>query len=886
MNQELCAVVMPNSSLRLEWRRTDEPIDKSQGILQKEIHRQWLADFPSFLLFLGFSDAQVSLSISLTFWRNFTGRFVEKLRKTEDLESIRHRVRISVEEEELNSFLEGIPIMTGSEYLDKVFLERIWFLLNEGFRQSIKTYKGTVEEFASDYSPDIHLLGRVYFHLVENRSEDGSFAFLATYSMELGKNGKAKHLPLKIALQQYGKSSAKLLELLATVHLAAKEGAYLAELLESGELFHPLSWTEKEAFAFLQEVSIYENSGILCRIPNWWKKAGSPLTVNISLGGSSPSYVGMDAMLKFDASLHIGNTSISEKEARKLLQESEGLAFIKNKWVSVNPEKLKQTLDAYEKAKELMKNGVSLSEALRFQLNPQSLLNLSEATEIMEVSHGKWLESVFKKMQNPELISSVVPGNEFKAKLRPYQQKGLNWLTFLNTLGFGACLADDMGLGKTIQVLAFLSVIKSQEPGKASLLILPASLISNWCLEADRFSPTLNYYVAHPTANPGRKVETNNLDKWLDEFDLVITTYALTKKYEWIDIYSWNNIILDEAQAIKNPGAKQTLAIKKITARNKIILTGTPIENRLSDLWSLFDFINPGLLGNINEFSAFAKLLKDKPEGFSRLRKVIHPYILRRMKTDKSIISDLPDKVEMKIYATLSKKQVLLYKKTVEELKKILRKTEGIQRKGIVLSYLIKFKQICNHPDQYLGTGNFDPRNSGKFDRLKEICEAIYEKRERVLVFTQFKEMTEPLAEFLSGIFEQKGLVLHGSVSVGKRKKLVEQFQSVDYAPYMILSLKAGGVGLNLTAANHVIHFDRWWNPAVENQATDRAFRIGQNKNVIVHKFLTKGTIEEKIDLMLKAKASLSQDIIQSSGETWITEMNNNELINLFKFGL
>ena len=372
----------------------------------------------------------------------------------------------------------------------------------------------------------------------------------------------------------------------------------------------------------------------------------------------------------------------------------------------------------------------------------------------------------------------------------------------------------------------------------------------------------------------------------LDGFDLVITTYALVQKYKWLQSYSWNYIILDEAQAIKNPGTKQARAIKKLSACNRIIMTGTPVENRLSDLWSLFDFLNPGLLGNAGEFKTFSKNLNHDSSGYARLRKIISPYILRRMKTDKTVISDLPEKVEMKTYAPLSKKQIFLYENLVKEIKGVIAETEGIQRKGLILSSLMKFKQICNHPDQYIGTGGFEEKDSGKFLRLREICETIYEKREKVLVFTQFKEITEPLHDFLESIFNRKGLILHGSVAVVKRKKIIEQFQSQQYVPFMVLSLKVGGVGLNLTEANHVIHFDRWWNPAVENQATDRVFRIGQKKNVIVHKFLTKATVEERIDIMLEEKAKLSRDIVAGTGDAWITEMKNDELVDLFKLAL
>ena len=362
---------------------------------------------------------------------------------------------------------------------------------------------------------------------------------------------------------------------------------------------------------------------------------------------------------------------------------------------------------------------------------------------------------------------------------------------------------------------------------------------------------------------------------------------TLVQKYEWLQGISWDYVILDEAQAIKNPSTKQTRTIKRLQAENRIAVTGTPVENHLGDLWSLFDFLNPGLLGNVRQFKTFCRTLKQDAGGYARLRGVISPYILRRLKTDKSVIADLPDKVEMKTYASLSKKQVVLYEDLLGQIAETLENAEGVQRRGLILSSLMKFKQLCNHPDQYLGTGAFRQQDSGKFARLGEIAETVFAKREKMLIFTQFREMTQPLHDFLADIFGRRGLVLHGSVPVGKRKGLIEQFQHVhDYVPFMVLSLKAGGVGLNLTQANHVVHFDRWWNPAVENQATDRAFRIGQKKNVVVHKFLTQGTIEERIDAMLVEKSDLFDKVVASSGENWITEMDNEELMGMFRLRL
>jgi non-specific serine/threonine protein kinase len=348
---------------------------------------------------------------------------------------------------------------------------------------------------------------------------------------------------------------------------------------------------------------------------------------------------------------------------------------------------------------------------------------------------------------------------------------------------------------------------------------------------------------------------------------------------------TWDLLILDEAQAIKNHASQQTKAVKNLRAVTRIAMTGTPVENRLSDLWSIFDFLNRGLLGTGKEFSNFAKKLSEDGNGYGKLRETVGPFILRRLKTDKTIISDLPDKVETRAFASLTKKQAVLYEALVKDMDATLRNEDiaPIARRGLVLAGITKFKQICNHPDQYLGQGAFDARHGGKFEVLAEICQTIREKRERVLVFTQFKEIVQPLAGFLETIFGRRGQILHGGTPVAQRGKLVKTFNGDDYVPFMVLSLKAGGVGLNLTAANHVVHFDRWWNPAVENQATDRAFRIGQRKNVMVHKFVTTGTIEEKIDNLLEEKRKLADEIVSASaGEKWITEMSNAELMNLF----
>jgi SNF2 family DNA or RNA helicase len=369
--------------------------------------------------------------------------------------------------------------------------------------------------------------------------------------------------------------------------------------------------------------------------------------------------------------------------------------------------------------------------------------------------------------------------------------------------------------------------------------------------------------------------------------DLVLTTYGMLMRNEWLHELPWRLIVLDEAQAIKNPASQQTRAVKKLNGQARIALTGTPLENSVGDLWSLFDFLCPGLLGSQKRFKTFIKNLEEnESDRYAPLRNLVSPYIMRRMKSDKNIIADLPDKTEMKVYCGLAREQTALYARTVKEMEMALMDAEGIKRRGLVLAYLMRFKQICNHPGQVTGSGVYDQRASGKFERLREICEEIASRQEKVLIFTQFKEMTEPVAAFLEKVFGRSGLILHGGTAVKNRRSLIEMFEAFNGPPFFVLSLKAGGTGLNLTAASHVIHFDRWWNPAVENQATDRAYRIGQQKNVLVHKFVCRGTIEEKIDQLLDDKQQLATDILAAGAEKMLTEMDDRELINMVTLDL
>ena len=885
-NHTLELLLLPNFHLATETRKSATALNKAQVELRGRLGKAFAKSPCEALLHLAFLKEEIQLSANLAFWRSFAGHFVESLRLSPSLESLRDKQVISPDVFFFEELASNAPFFQGSEYLSPECLEYHWMALNDYFQQQIAKHKGSVESFFRKYSPDIHLVGRIFFHLVESKDKNAPFAFMATYSIGLNRKKESKHRPLQYALTEFADDQDKLLELLSTVSTAAETSLFMKQLIDSGELFYPLTLTADESFNFLKEIPLYESAGILCRIPNWWRTGKKGASLAVSFGEKKKeSLFGMKSLVDFNARIMLGELELTPEEAERILKESEGLVQLKGKWVVVDREKLKDSLDKWKSANELMENeDLALGDAMRMLMMKHGDSGFSEiiGDDDVEVGVGDWLRDVMEKMRNPRTLTPTTTTKDFKAVLRPYQSEGVSWLSHLNSFSLGACLADDMGLGKTVQIIALLNALRKKRETRASLLVLPASLVHNWASELAKFAPNIKFAIAHPSGGEDAFGKKHDAKK-LKSLDLVITTYGLARRYEWIEKHKWQYVILDEAQAIKNPNTAQTKSVKKLKSVNRIVLTGTPIENKLSDLWSLFDFLNPGLLGSRAEFTAFIK----KNEDLSSLRKVISPFILRRLKTDKSIISDLPDKLELDTYAKLTKHQCVLYRDLVDNLKEALQDSEGgMQRKGLVLASLMKFKQICNHPDQYLGNsgvGGYSEKESGKFQRLREICETIREKREKVLIFTQFKEVTAGLSEFLEEVFGRPGLVLHGSIAIKKRKELVERFQSDEYCPFFILSVKAGGTGLNLTAANHVIHFDRWWNPAVENQATDRAFRIGQKKSVVVHKFITEGTIEEKIALMLEKKKKLSEDVLSDSNEaSFITEMNDKELLNLF----
>jgi non-specific serine/threonine protein kinase len=782
--------------------------------------------------------------------------------------------------------------MAGAEYLTVAVLDALWQDLDAAFGVELAESKCEVQDFLKRRNPAWNLVGRVHFHVAENRQDaEAPFAFLATYTTRLSAQAKAQHLPLGQALREYAGAANKdrLLSLLLPVQRASQNCPWLKVMVDQGEIFHPLRWTPNEAMQLLRDVPQLETAGVVVRMPAAWRGNRPPRPrVTGTVGGKAPSGLGHDALLDFRMEVTLDGERLTAGEIGDLLAKSDGLALVRGRWIEINREQLSRMIERFrEVERTAAANGLGFREAMRLlagaDVAPDDTGAVVTNTDWAQVVAGPWLAETLKGLRSPEGLAQVDPGAALNGSLRPYQQVGVRWLYLLTKLGLGACLADDMGLGKTIQVLSLLLVLQRQTNGKQepSLLVAPASLLANWASEIERFAPSLKTLIAHPSALPPVDLKTLAPER-LQEVDLMITSYGSLLRLPWIAERSWRLVVLDEAQAIKNPGARQTRTAKQLRARARLALTGTPVENRLGDLWSIFDFVNPGLLGSPKEFTSFAKRLAERSHGsYGPLRELVRPYILRRLKTDKTVIADLPDKTEVKAFCQLSRKQAALYEQAVRELAKQLSDTTGIQRKGLVLSFLMRFKQICNHPSQWLGDGAWSEEDSGKWARLREIAEVIAAKQEKMLVFTQFREVTAPLAAFLGSVFGVTGLVLHGETEVKKRKELVRRFQEDETERFFVLSLKAGGSGLNLTAASHVVHFDRWWNPAVENQATDRAFRIGQTKNVLVHKFVCRGTVEEKIDQLMESKSQLSQDLLEGGADLQLTELKDEELLRL-----
>jgi SNF2 family DNA or RNA helicase len=638
-----------------------------------------------------------------------------------------------------------------------------------------------------------------------------------------------------------------------------------------------------------------EEAGFGMLVPPWWNQPGARLGVRLRLTPNTKQVdknlvvqgkLSFDRLINYRWELSIGDTSLSQQEFRALAALKTPLVQIRGQWVQLDPEQVEAAIQFWEN--QQLTGEIGILEALQMTM---SAGEVSTTLPVEEVITEDWLHDWLERFNHPGKVTEIPQPHGLNGELRPYQRFGYSWLSFFRQWGLGAILADDMGLGKTIQTLALL-VQEKEILGSFPvpvLLIAPTSVVTNWEREVRKFSPILRT-MKHQ--GPGR-MRGEEFYAAIKDVDLVLTSYSLVRQdAELLQSIRWHMLILDEAQNIKNPATRQTQVIRQIPASFRLSLTGTPVENRLSELWSIMHFLNPGYLGSREAFRTNYSLPIERYNDINaanRLKKLVSPFILRRVKSDPTVIQDLPEKVETKEYCYLTEEQATLYEAVVNDAMQKVEESSGIDRRGNVLGMLMRLKQVCNHPVQYLHqrgesslTGMVDwVSRSGKLERLVAMLEELLSEGDRALVFTQFAEMGEMLNMSLPHALGYPVQFLHGATTPKARDVMIQRFQEDHNAPpVFILSLKAGGTGLNLTRANHVFHFDRWWNPAVENQATDRAFRIGQKRNVQVHKFITTGTLEEMIDEMIESKKGLAESII-GSGESWLTELSTDDLREL-----
>lgn len=645
--------------------------------------------------------------------------------------------------------------------------------------------------------------------------------------------------------------------------------------------------TLEEAFAFLKESAwVLGDAGYAVIVPAWWTPEGRRRTKvrlktsSRSTGGTdaaSPARLSLNIIIAYEYQLSVGGQVVTEEEWQQLVNAKTPLVQFRGQWMELDRAKMQQLLEFWQ-AHQGETPEISLMDMLKLG---------AESEDDLEWDQDQALRDMLSRLNDKSAFAPIPDPAALQGTLRDYQKRGVAWLSYLESLGLHPCLADDMGLGKTLQIIACL--LKEREEATElppTLIIAPTSVLGNWRREIERFAPRLRVHVHQ---GGSRLKDKQIFAETCGTHDVVLTSFALARLDEkLLQSLKWHRVVIDEAQNIKNPQAAQTRAILKLATSHRLALTGTPVENRLRDLWSIFNFLNPGYLGKEAQFRNAFELPIQKENNRERsttLKKLVEPFILRRVKTDKNIINDLPDKIEQKMYCTLSSEQASLYEAVVKDVEAQLEEAEGIQRRGLILSTLLKLKQICNHPAQFLQDNSaFTAERSHKLQRLAEMLEEVIESGESALIFTQFTEIGGALERHLEHNLHYNTYYLHGGTSVARRDQMVTEFQDPDTEPSIfILSLRAGGVGLNLTKANRVFHFDRWWNPAVEDQATDRAFRIGQRKNVFVHKFVAMGTMEERIDEMIEDKKRLSS-LIVGADESWLTELDNDtftELITL-----
>ena len=792
----------------------------------------------------------------------------------------------------LAALLEAMPPLAAGQVSAGMlgeWLASLWPALQELARRECCT----PAEWLARLGEGWQQLGSICFHLAENageQAESAPFAFLATYVHKVGQDGKARHMPLGHAATALANDREALLALLRPLQAAAEKNPFLRGIINSQDIYKPCAWSARQAYAYLEALPVLEDAGIETRMVNLWKSPPPRVELEVraelqeSKPGAAPA-VNINSLLRFSPHIVLGDHQLTEEEWQALLAGDEGLVRFRGEWVRLDKEKLTRLLESWRQATRMAHAGIPLLVGLRYLMGRRSeaLPALPAPENGMHTALGARLALALSNLhfgdaapQLPDSLAHI---------LRPYQRDGVRFLANVTESGFGACLADDMGLGKTLQVIAWLTHLQSRgalgEEGQgAALIIAPASLLTNWQQELARFAPQLRVITLHPYAlNRQQATLLHSNPGWLlRHAHVALTTYGIATREEALAGIEYPALILDEAQAIKSTTSQRTRAILRLSSPRRVAITGTPVENSLTELRSIFEYLNPGLLGTEKEFNA---LVRDMGNDYAPLRRLVRPFLLRRLKTDPALLPDLPPKSEQPAWCLLTPEQARLYAHEVENLRAVVAEPDPRTRLTLILPILGRLKQICNHPAQYLGESFYDPAASGKFVRLGHLARRICFAGEACLIFTQYRSIIPALHDFLEDIFGTPGLTLHGGTPIEERQRLVESFQAQGGPPFIILSLKAAGTGLTLTRARHVIHFDRWWNPAVENQASDRAHRLGQTQPVIIHPLICKGTIEENIHNMLRRKTAMADALLAGGLEKLLLHLSAEELLQI-----
>ena len=872
---------------------------KSLDANLRETLEQNLASGPAhFLLYLALETLGTALPMDLVLWRRFACEYLKTIRFAALGKRLWNYLPQNTPPLSDGQWLKqhcAHSMAAGLNSITSDMLRGLWQRLDLTFRSNVKSSEGTVGEFFSRWDACWNDVARVQLNLAETHDAGTlPFALLWTYTSGISESGALEYKPLREVLTTFGTQDklAVLKGLLEPLYNAGERLSWVKTSISHGAVFGVEPISAEAAYAVLKSEDALRALGITLRMPPTWKGfMPCEPTLWATVGELEPSFLDTNALLDFDIGLSVGTERITPQELQSLLEGADELRMLRGRWVTVERRNLTQLMERLNSIKAAVGPGVSLPQATRL-IAGLGLTTDPNARQVRwsPVSAGPGLLKLLEDLRCPQRLSKLKAPATLQGTLRHYQEVGVRWLYFLTQLGLGACLADDMGIGKTIQVLALILALKEEAEHAGvrrapHLIVAPASLVSNWAAELSKFAPSLKCLFAHPSG-PAPSGQLGNLKAQdLSAYDLVLSTYGITLAHEGLREAHWDLVILDEAQAIKNPNTRQARAVKTLHSRARIILTGTPVENRSSDLWSLFDFLNPGLLDSKTEFLAFYRRCASA-QDFSVLRALVQPYLLRRLKTDPDIAPELPKKIEQAVYCRLTAAQAALYQKERDTFALELERSIGMHRRGLILKYLMRFRQLCNSVEHWKGTRDWTETNSGKLEKLRALALECKANGRKMLVFSAFAEAVKPLAYHLGMVFGHPGISMDGSINPKTRALLWPRFQSDAEVPFFVMTLKTGGAGLNLTAASVVVHFDRWWNPAVENQGTDRAHRIGQTQQVDVYRFICKGTVEEKMDALIRSKTKLVKDLLDTNNALKLTELSNREILKLISLDL